>query len=715
MSLLRIQSDDSPEVLGRFNRQGAISSWFALGPLLALLLAGPLTAEQVSFDESGYQPAQHPPAPWNGDLLGPGFPLGSSPLVLASGGMGGSQGLEVMLGNQDGRLVGQAFYELPRPVRQADGSVRFSVMVAPAPYHVTEWTELFGGQAWLGAAYLHAGARAAQELAGVEFYFLKSEPGSVALEHFRIRVIRQTPTSFIHEVVAELGSFVAGGGFYEVSWEMDAAWSRYTIGVVTPEGEQRRADIAPLDSGIVERIWLDGSLPMVSETGTVVVGDPARFDDLMLPDVPPRFVAAPRSQTVLTGWSTTLDAEADGTPPLAYQWFHEGQPLPDATAASLSLSVGANDAGTYHVSVTGPKATVTSDPVQLTVLDPPQLEPRYVVAWGDNGSGQTDVPSDLGQAVAIGAGDAHSLAVTADGTVVAWGDATFGQTAVPPDLAAVLVAGGGSYHSLALGRDGRLVGWGNNSAGEAEAPAGLGNVLAMAVASTHSMAVRSDHTLAAWVPGTEPPTPLENVVQVASGVYHFLALHRDGRVTAWGSIACDETHTSPPDLENVVAVACGSAHALALTADGRVVAWGDNSAGQSDVPPDLPEIQAIAAGVSHSLALTRDGQVIAWGSQTTVPPWLEGVTAIAAGANHNLALMREPVAPPAAPRLTLMTSEAGFQIEIAGEPGTSCILEVSPDLSQWTPIDTFLLADMPIVYLDGAGDPGPRFYRAVVP
>lgn len=636
---------------------------------------------------------------------------------MAGGGVGGSQALAAMLGTSDGRLIGQAFYELPRPLRQADGRQRISVKVAPAPYRATDEVEFFGGQAWLGAAYVHAGTGAAQEIAGVEFYFLKTEPGAIGSEHFRIQVIRQTPTSFIHEVVAQLGSFVAGGGYYEVSWETDAAWSHYTIGVVTPDGERRTVDIAATGGGVIERIWLDGSLPMVSETGTVVVGDPARFDDLVIPDVPPRFTIAPRSQTVLTGWTTTFEALADGTPPLVYQWFHEGQALPGETGSSLTLTdLGVENGGAYHVTVTGPKESLASEPVSLAVIEPPLREPRFVVAWGENGAGQTDIPPGLSAAVAIGTGDTHSLAVTLDGEVVAWGDSSFEQTGVPPDLGPALVVDGGAYHSLALGRDGSLRGWGYNGAGQAQAPEGLSNVIAIAAASTHSIAVRSDHTLAAWVPGTEPPEPLEEVVQVAAGVYHFVALHRDGRVTAWGSIAYDEDHTSPPGLADVVAVACGSAHALALTAEGRVVAWGDNSQGQSEVPPDLPEIQAIAAGTSHSLALTRDGRVIAWGSQSSVPPWLKGVTAIAAGADHNLALMREPIAPPPPPTLDLTPVSPGVvQIEIHGAPGWTCVLEVSPDLSQWSPLDTFVLGTVPAVYTDEAGDPGPRYYRGVIP
>jgi ferredoxin len=44
-----------------------------------------------------------------------------------------------------------------------------------------------------------------------------------------------------------------------------------------------------------------------------------------------------------------------------------------------------------------------------------------VRAWGNNGSGQTNVPSDLGAVMSIAAGAYHTVALRTDGTVRAWG------------------------------------------------------------------------------------------------------------------------------------------------------------------------------------------------------------------------------------------------------------------------------------------------------
>ena len=68
-----------------------------------------------------------------------------------------------------------------------------------------------------------------------------------------------------------------------------------------------------------------------------------------------------------------------------------------------------------------------------------------VISWGS----LTNVPPNLTNAVAITAGQSHSLALRADGTVVAWGDNSFGQTNTPPGLINVVAIAAGGNHNLA--------------------------------------------------------------------------------------------------------------------------------------------------------------------------------------------------------------------------------------------------------------------------
>jgi alpha-tubulin suppressor-like RCC1 family protein len=214
-----------------------------------------------------------------------------------------------------------------------------------------------------------------------------------------------------------------------------------------------------------------------------------------------------------------------------------------------------------------------------------------VRAWGDNRFGQTNVPPELRDVIALAAGQgdrsAHALALRADGTVIGWGDNTFGQAASPPGLAGVVAIAAGEMHSLALTREGRVVAWGNITG-----PAGA-------------------------VPENLPPGKA-----IAAGATFNLELLNDGRVIAWG--LDDAGQCQVPQMASTVAsIAAGSRHALARLADGTVIAWGDNSARQCEVPADLASAVAVFAGGEGSAALDSSGAFRPWG---LVPGGAAGVT-----------------------------------------------------------------------------------------
>jgi hypothetical protein len=77
------------------------------------------------------------------------------------------------------------------------------------------------------------------------------------------------------------------------------------------------------------------------------------------------------------------------------------------------------------------------------------VQPGTVVAWGLITYGQVTVPAGLSSVTAIAAGDWHSLALKSDGTVVAWGDNGNGNT-VPASLSSVSAIAGGGRFCLAI-------------------------------------------------------------------------------------------------------------------------------------------------------------------------------------------------------------------------------------------------------------------------
>ena len=113
-----------------------------------------------------------------------------------------------------------------------------------------------------------------------------------------------------------------------------------------------------------------------------------------------------------------------------------------------------------------------------------------VIGWGSSASGQTNPPADLTNALAVAAGQTHSLALRNNGTVAAWGGNGSGQITVPASATNIIGIAAGWNHSLAVRSNGTVIGWGYNLDGEAtnSISTNLINVTAVSAGSYHSMA-----------------------------------------------------------------------------------------------------------------------------------------------------------------------------------------------------------------------------------
>ena len=90
--------------------------------------------------------------------------------------------------------------------------------------------------------------------------------------------------------------------------------------------------------------------------------------------VPPIISQQPAGATVEVGFPVTFTVFASGTEPLAYQWYHDSNPVSGGTASSLTISqVQTPDAGTYLVTVGNAAGSVTSAPVTLVVTAAPEV------------------------------------------------------------------------------------------------------------------------------------------------------------------------------------------------------------------------------------------------------------------------------------------------------------------------------------------------------
>jgi hypothetical protein len=287
--------------------------------------------------------------------------------------------------------------------------------------------------------------------------------------------------------------------------------------------------------------------------------------------------------------------------------------------------------------------------VPMTSLTTAPMVP--VLAWGNNGSGQTSMPA-LANVAAVAAGESHSLVLLDAGTVVARGLNTSGQVTIPAGLTGVTEITAGAAHNLVRKSDGTLVAWGDNSYGQTTVPSGITSATRVAAGEKHSLALLANGSVRAWGDNSFGQTTLPasltgaTITAIAAGSDHSLALKSDGTVVAWGRDDAGQV-TLPEGLSGVTAIAAGAYHSLALKSDGTVMAWGWDGGGQVTVPEDLSGVSKLAGGYAFSMALKTDGTLVLWGDntdgQTTAPAAATQVTHIAAGASHALALRADSI------------------------------------------------------------------------
>ncbi|HEY9171164.1 MAG TPA: immunoglobulin domain-containing protein, partial [Verrucomicrobiae bacterium] len=343
-------------------------------------------------------------------------------------------------------------------------------------------------------------------------------------------------------------------------------------------------------------------------------------------------------------------------PGLTYQWHFNGQPIAWQTRTNYSLvaasairpqlsgvvPIAIAQDGVYSVTVSN---VGWSTNVSWTIHVAGE---GAGVWWGESASGGWAYSTNIGDIIALDAGEYHGAAVREDGTVIQWG---YEWADVPADLTNAIAVSAGYEHTLALRSDGTLVAWGAQPGYGNSVPTNLAGVKAIDSGWYHNLALKTNGTVVAWGANlygqATVPSGLSNVTAIAAGAEHNLALKADGTVVGWGLDDVGQA-SSPAGLSNVVGIAAGGSHSLALKRDGTVTAWGLNTSGQCTVPTGLSNVMAVAAGWAHSAALKNDGTLVCWGSnsdgQTNVPGWLADVKLLTAGGNQTAASVFSPLA-----------------------------------------------------------------------
>ena len=252
-----------------------------------------------------------------------------------------------------------------------------------------------------------------------------------------------------------------------------------------------------------------------------------------------------------------------------------------------------------------------------------------VVCWGMDvrSTGANQVPSGLGDCLAVASSVYQTVALQADGSIWAWG---WNARPTPIGVGPCIAVACGEYHTVALRADHSVRSWGNaNNAGQENVPGNLataGSTIAIGAGGWMSAAIISDGTFVTWgesVNGSQTvPASASPSLGIGVGYRHYLSLRPDGAVVAWGSGSTPGVYSEwnqeqavvPTNLPPCAQVAGGGTHSAAVLRDGSLRAWGSNDQGQSAVDTTSNHFVQVACGGGNTIALRDTGEVAAWGT-----------------------------------------------------------------------------------------------------
>ncbi len=225
----------------------------------------------------------------------------------------------------------------------------------------------------------------------------------------------------------------------------------------------------------------------------------------------------------------------------------------------------------------------------------------------------------------VALGGTHSAAIDTEGGLWLWGSNESGAIGngkkgdnlcegtpikIMSGVASVSLSHGSTYdaHSGAVTRDGSLYMWGGNDFGQLgdgtttdrlKPKKIMDGVSEVVLGPRVSAAIKKDGSLWVWGmrangvlggvgTGNKQLTPvklLDDVVQADFGDSHGAALKKDGSLWMWGHSADGRlggVNGSKPEkvMDGVKQISLGHAHSGALTTDGKLYLWGGNDHGQ---------------------------------------------------------------------------------------------------------------------------------------
>ncbi|BBI35540.1 RCC1 domain-containing protein [Cohnella abietis] len=233
-----------------------------------------------------------------------------------------------------------------------------------------------------------------------------------------------------------------------------------------------------------------------------------------------------------------------------------------------------------------------------------------VFVKGDLGTaGLSDIPATTEGIASVSLSN-HGLALTKAGNVLAWGNNSYGESTVPADLRDVVAVEAGYEYSLALKKDGSVIAWGTSRLGYTKVPSELKDVVAIS-AGDIALALKTDGSIVTWGGRSKPYSEtldFPKSIAITSRRGYQAALHEDGSISIWDRQ--NSTVTVHPKLKeghSIVSLGGGNTEILWAVADDGTTLGFDYMTGK--------EVERIdgergIVKVDTNLAVTKAGELI---------------------------------------------------------------------------------------------------------
>ena len=154
-----------------------------------------------------------------------------------------------------------------------------------------------------------------------------------------------------------------------------------------------------------DEVWLAWHIAKEDEQGASDPITTTAIDNVSISDFTvgrpgmPVITAQPRTLAVVTGGTRdfALTVAAKGSPPLTYQWKHEGTNLPGATSSTYTaVNVNSVFEGNYEVVVSTPGGSVTSLPAFVNIYGKKTITTNLNVSFASYSSGISQLEAAAG-------------------------------------------------------------------------------------------------------------------------------------------------------------------------------------------------------------------------------------------------------------------------------------------------------------------------------